>query len=147
MKECKRCGETKNLESFSKSARSKDGRQTYCRLCLNALGKKNYIDNKDRYFLKAKARDAELDRIIVAAKNKPCADCQISYPPYVMDFDHLNAEQKEFNISAMRRSRMAFGKIMAEIAKCEVVCANCHRIRTNMRNPSRYTKQAMYGDF
>jgi hypothetical protein len=147
MKHCNRCGETRSLEEFSKSSRSKDGRQTYCKICLNAEGRKNYTDNKDRYYANAKARDRQLDNLIVQAKNKPCTDCSVKYPPYVMDFDHLSDHTKEFNISTMRRSRMAFSKILAEISKCEVVCANCHRIRTNMRNPSRYTKYEMYGDF
>jgi hypothetical protein len=57
-----------------------------------------------------------------------------------MQFDHIN-DDKEYNISMMRRRRMAFAKIVKEMDKCEVVCANCHAERTNARNPStRYAK-------
>lgn len=112
----------------------------YCRPCNRAYGKRNYALNKERYYAQAKKRDQQLDALILKFKDKPCTDCKIKYPPYVMDFDHLGEEPKILGISHMRRRRMAFEKILAEIAKCEVVCSNCHRIRTNTRNPARYTK-------
>lgn len=102
------------------------------------MGKINYENNKIRYFQVAKKRDNELDKMINTFKSKPCVDCHVQYPPFVMDFDHLN--DKLHNISYMRRHRMAFSKIIEEIKKCDVVCANCHRIRTNNRNPARYFK-------
>jgi hypothetical protein len=92
------------------------------------------------YFANAKKRDAELDELILGYKSVPCMDCRERFPPFVMDFDHVNND-KEFNISDMRRRRMAFHKIVAEIAKCEVVCSNCHRIRSHYRNPVRYIKE------
>jgi hypothetical protein len=76
-----------------------------------------------------------------AAKDKPCTDCGIQYPYYVMEFDHLDADSKEFNVSAGVTSR-GFGRLMAEIAKCEVVCANCHAERTYQRKQSRKGAQA-----
>lgn len=112
----------------------------YCNPCNRAYGCANYRANKKRYFKQAKKRDQQLDELINSYKNKPCADCGKSYPPYVMDFDHLDGDNKEFNICYMRRHRMAFDKIVAEIEKCEVVCANCHRERSNRRNPARYSK-------
>jgi hypothetical protein len=65
--------------------------------------------------------------LIQGAKSVPCMDCGASYPPYVMDFDHVRGK-KLFDIGRMRSQTAA--KIMSEIAKCDVVCANCHRIRT-----------------
>ncbi|MDQ3748589.1 MAG: hypothetical protein M3367_06190 [Acidobacteriota bacterium] len=59
-------------------------------------------------------------------KNRPCADCEKTYPPYVMDFDHT--ENKLFTIGAGLHNYHK--KVIAEIAKCDVVCANCHRERT-----------------
>jgi len=71
---------------------------------------------------------AEIDRI----KARPCADCGRSYPPFVMDFDHVNGT-KNFCI-ARARGGAALRRILAEVAKCEVVCANCHRARTQARS-------------
>lgn len=132
---------SKKLCTICKRNPIRDGKRTsYCVECNREYGKKNYRDNKERYFKQAKERDKQLDELINTAKSKPCADCGVEYPPYVMDFDHLDGETKILGICEMRRHRMAFEKITAEIAKCEVVCANCHRERTNQRNPARYTK-------
>jgi hypothetical protein len=67
--------------------------------------------------------------ILLEAKSKPCADCGVQYPPYVMDFDHKG--DKKFNLGgALSRS---LDSLIAEIAKCDVVCSNCHRERTAVR--------------
>ena len=57
-------------------------------------------------------------------------DCGIKYPPYVMDFDHLG--DKEFVISKGVSMHSPI-KLLKEIAKCDVVCSNCHRLRTYNR--------------
>ena len=61
----------------------------------------------------------------------PCVDCGINYPYYVMDFDHVRG-QKHANVMELV-STLSKKKIDEEIAKCEIVCSNCHRIRTHMR--------------
>ena len=63
-------------------------------------------------------------------ESHPCTDCNVNYPAYVMDFDHTR--DKLYNISALINSS-SMTKIKAEIAKCELVCANCHRQRTYLR--------------
>jgi hypothetical protein len=62
-------------------------------------------------------------------KNRPCADCNVKYDPCVMDFDHLDPALKEGNINILKRW-VNKAKLLAEIQKCEVVCANCHRLRS-----------------
>lgn len=54
-----------------------------------------------------------------------------SYPPCVMDFDHLPGAVKSFGLGSAKAKGTA--AILAEIDKCEVVCANCHRLRTWVR--------------
>jgi hypothetical protein len=66
--------------------------------------------------------------IIREAKDRPCVDCGQSYPWYVMDFDHVRG-QKLANISAAAFS-WSVPKLLEEMAKCDVVCSNCHRVRT-----------------
>lgn len=68
--------------------------------------------------------------ILTAAKDKPCQDCGVKYPPCVMDFDHRPGEVKLFLVS---RRWCGKQKVADEIAKCDVVCANCHRLRTEAR--------------
>lgn len=65
-------------------------------------------------------------------KSAPCQDCNTTYPPYVMDFDHVRGKKLFGVTSSHHRSKK---QILEEVAKCELVCANCHRIRTqNRRN-------------
>jgi len=70
-------------------------------------------------------------------KDNPCLDCGKSYPHYVMDFDHVRGE-KEFSIGSAPDIRIGFDKLFSKIAdeikKCDLVCANCHRERTYLRN-------------
>lgn len=63
---------------------------------------------------------------------KPCSDCGVCYPPYVMDFDHLPGTNKQFGIGSgvLRNGKK---KLALEISKCELVCANCHRERSHRR--------------
>lgn len=63
----------------------------------------------------------------------PCADCQLLFPYYVMDFDHVT-DDKEKAISVAMNQGWSKSKLEEEIAKCELVCANCHRLRTHERS-------------
>lgn len=70
-----------------------------------------------------------LREIICKAKDVPCKDCGQRYPSYVMDFDHLH--DKKFVIGSY--TFVTVEALLEEIAKCDVVCANCHRERTHRR--------------
>jgi hypothetical protein len=58
-------------------------------------------------------------------------DCGNRYPPWVMQFDHLPGVKKEANVGQMIRCSRE--SILLEALKCDVVCANCHAIRTHAR--------------
>jgi hypothetical protein len=68
--------------------------------------------------------------LIDAIKDRPCADCGLRFPPICMDFDHRDPTTKLENVSILYGNGAAWERIRAEIDKCDVVCANCHRIRT-----------------
>ena len=74
-------------------------------------------------------KQAKID-LVVAEKDQPCADCGNRFPSYVMDFDHIKGT-KRFNISKAMHGTWSIKTMRAEMAKCEVICANCHRIRTH----------------
>jgi hypothetical protein len=59
---------------------------------------------------------------------RPCLDCGVSYPFYVMDFDHVRGTKRK-EVSSLSTLK----SIKAEIEKCDLVCANCHRHRTFSR--------------
>ena len=80
-----------------------------------------------------------LSRYLKEVKEKnPCMDCKIWYPYYVMDFDHVRG-RKHKNVSELIDT-LSKKKIDEEIAKCEVVCSNCHRIRTHKRIIEKVSK-------
>jgi len=80
-----------------------------------------------RHYEKQRAR-------IAAFKNHPCMDCRQMLPPECMDFDHVRGEKK-FCIGHHRRYGDA--ELLNEIAKCDLVCSNCHRIRTRKRREGK----------
>lgn len=82
-----------------------------------------------------KARYSRNREVIKRLKAVPCVDCGKQYPYYVMDFDHRDGEGKTKMISRMTTGSM--GIRLAEIAKCDVVCSNCHRERTYRRMEKR----------
>lgn len=73
--------------------------------------------------------------IINEAKSRGCVDCGITNleHPEIFDFDHTS-DDKTANVAAFA-TKGTIADLLAEIAKCEVVCANCHRIRTFQRRP------------
>lgn len=87
-----------------------------------------------RCYLKKKAeRMTFLNRF----KNKPCADCQGWFEPCQMDFDHRNPKLKVNSISKMGWDSRSLTAIKTEIQKCDLVCANCHRLRTREQYAKR----------
>lgn len=61
-------------------------------------------------------------------KNHPCVDCGEN-DPVCLEFDHVQGS-KHSDISRMVSSASSLTMLHAEISKCEVRCANCHRRRT-----------------
>ena len=77
----------------------------------------------------ARKKKAQVERCretIRQLKNVPCVDCGVRYPPCVMDFDHRDPAQKRCEVSNIR----SINSIKLEADKCDVVCANCHRLRS-----------------
>jgi hypothetical protein len=69
------------------------------------------------------------------AKSSPCTDCGIQYNPWVMQFDHISGVK--FRDVSQMIACSGLEKIKEEIAKCEVVCANCHANRTHNRREEK----------
>lgn len=84
-------------------------------------------------------RQAQL-QVLEQLRQQPCADCGLTYPTCVMEFDHRDPSQKRFLVSQMP-GRVKLTTLLAEVAKCDVVCANCHRVRTYQRRQVEWAKQ------
>lgn len=92
--------------------------------------KRYYLKNKVLYKDKNLRRKKELISFVIALKQKPCIDCGVQYAHYVMDFHHRDKNTKLTTINRMINFHSySKEKILKEIEKCDLVCANCHRIR------------------
>jgi hypothetical protein len=96
-----------------------------------ASRKRWYLNNKAKHLANAKKRKDQKREYIRLAKDKPCMDCEQSFPYYVMDFDHRDGETKFRGLALMITESLV--RIKAEIEKCDLICSNCHRIRTFKR--------------
>ena len=96
-----------------------------------ASHRKYYRNNKQLYRQKNIRRKSDLVNFVIALKQKPCMDCGVQYPHYVMDFDHRDRKTKLTSINRMINFHSySKDKILEEIKKCDLVCSNCHRERT-----------------
>jgi hypothetical protein len=134
---CSWCHTDRPIEEFSKKNQSR--RNTVCQLCMRAYCRSHYVANREKAISRAARNRPKYVSARVAfitqLKEVPCADCGGVFDPRAMDFDHLDASLKLQNVSSMRTS--SWVRIQAEISKCEVVCSNCHRIRTFRRLHTR----------
>jgi hypothetical protein len=135
-KMCGRCREVKPIDAFCWRRKVRGQRDNLCRPCRSDYHREHYLANKQRYVDQARARKQalRLERtayLLDYFATHPCADCSEG-DPVVLEFDHLDAEDKSFNIGQALSYRR-WQTILDEIEKCEVVCANCHRRRTARR--------------
>lgn len=93
---------------------------------------RHYHKNKEVYKGRAAALRESLKQLVSEFKNKPCMDCKQKYPTWVMDLDHRDPSTKEFEIQKLVMNNNK-PKLLIELEKCDVVCANCHRMRTARR--------------
>lgn len=97
-----------------------------------------YLDNRDARLaairLYSKNRLTKLRDIVMELKKRPCMDCKGHFHFAAMDFDHRPGEVKVQNITdLMRNQRTSVKNLQLELAKCDLVCSNCHRVRTYNR--------------
>ena len=137
MKVCSKCQRAKGLTGFYVRHTGERAGQYYnhCKECLKVRGKEYYHKNHVRQLALAVKRRRkyrkDLREFVDILKNKPCTDCGQVFPPYVMDFDHRRGEIKIGNVGTLiSQTRFTKAKLIEEISKCDLVCANCHRIRT-----------------
>ncbi len=133
MRRCGKCGEHKLSEEFAWRDRALGRRNSYCYPCQRAFCKAHYAANKvehnrHRYINQRRYYHRNREFIADYLLSHPCVDCAEA-DPVVLEFDHVKGE-KEFDISSMVLRAYAIHRIQAELLKCEVRCANCHRRKT-----------------
>ena len=137
MKICGVCKQNKNDSEFSIKKKKSDGTivlQYQCKICHSNYRKEHYRNHKSKYLKKAHIwnkhhKEEVFNFLLDYFKLHPCKDCGISNP-IVLEFDHVRGKKID-NVSRMLTHSKE--NLEKEISKCDVVCANCHRIRTANR--------------
>ena len=122
-------------------------RNTKCKSCERETLQEYYQKNKYKLIIHARKwnikQRKKLREIIAQIKSVPCADCGKSYPPHIMEFDHLPGQHKKFNVADMISKHPSIENLKKEIEKCEIVCSNCHADRTYKRRIAAQAKKSL----
>lgn len=130
IKTCSKCKISKTLDLFAWKNKSKGQKQSYCLDCQKIASKAHYQANKESYIKRNNKNYPDYVKWYKELKNNPCVDCGQVFHPAAMQWDHLPTFSKNDTISIMYRKGYGKNRILKEIEKCELVCANCHCIRT-----------------
>lgn len=132
MKTCSKCGEARALSEYSSRGNGK--LHAWCKACVKVYDAARW-QTRDKQTHKAQRRlhNHEVKEWMDALKaSVPCVDCGGYFHPEAMDWDHLPGFEKRAAVSDLvRNGRRAAAE--REIVKCELVCRNCHAVRTFVR--------------
>jgi hypothetical protein len=133
---CARCNERKPTDEFGADFKAKNGLKSYCRQCHRKVNYEWYHSNGGKLSQSARQtatyreRKQWIDRIKLA---RGCIDCGYNTHPHALQFDHRDGETK-LTPGFARVLKNNLEWLKAEIAKCDVRCANCHAIRTSLQH-------------
>lgn len=132
MKRCPTCQQVLPLASFSKAVKRRSG-GSYCKNCQSEYNKEYYKRNRRIQIHRSRMnitryRQRNRESVAKYLSRNPCVDCGEG-DLRVLEFDHVRG-RKDGNVSALVRTGAPLERILSEIAKCDVRCANCHRRKT-----------------
>jgi len=149
-KRCPRCATVKPRSDFHRAKLRADGLQPYCRACRAEIDHDEYERTVGRSVPRKSRPTYDIARgawLRSLKAGRPCTDCGRIFAPQVMQWDHLPQFEKSRDVSTF--SNCTAEEILREIAKCELVCTNCHTIRTFRRRAwgpwSIHETEARYG--
>ena len=130
MKVCTICRSPRENSEFNRKSASRDGLQNVCRDCNRAQARDYYARNREAHVRIIMQRKAEQRRVAIDAVadhllTHPCVDCGEA-DVRVLDFDHRVGASKEADVMRLVQHGYSLSRIMAEVAKCDVRCRNCH---------------------
>lgn len=138
MKVCCTCKVDKPLDDYYNNKSKSDGKSYQCRECKSGYNKSWYTRNKKKHKADVVQNNNKYKyaarSIVNKIKENPCMDCNIVFPEECMDFDHVKGK-KYANISTIVNGKrtVSLAVLHKELLKCELVCSNCHRMRTKAR--------------
>lgn len=126
-KRCCTCKEIKDIEEFSCKNKKKGIRNSKCKSCHRKYVREHYANNKEMYTERNKRNTKIIKEWFEDFKSTlSCVRCGEDHPA-TFDFHHRNPNDKELEIGNAVANRWTIPRIMKEIEKCDILCANCHR--------------------
>lgn len=128
-KKCGRCKQLKDILQFNKNPTKRDGLGCYCKECQKEYKDQHYRKNKELYFTRNKKyKQEKIQQFDDYKKTLSCKTCGQNHSA-TLDFHHRDKEEKEINIcDAVHYQNWGIERVKKEIDKCDILCANCHRI-------------------
>lgn len=131
-KNCAKCKQNLSVDAFRVRNPNTGSRAAYCFECQRQISKAHYSEHKEshkaRVIVNSKRLNDKNRSWFADLKSKlACERCGQNHMA-TLDFHHTDPSQKDMEISNMLASYNSQSKILSEIAKCEVLCSNCHRI-------------------
>lgn len=109
---CTKCNKELPIEEFNWRDKTRGIRRSECKYCHTEYMRKIYADKKETVSnMKSQIK---------------CSKCGESRE-YVLDFHHLNPDEKDDTVARMTSNYYRIDKVLNEINKCVVLCSNCHR--------------------
>ena len=128
MKTCSKCKKLLGYEHFYPNKTKKDGYQYSCIECISAYKKLNYEKTKQKQKNRVATNKTIHKKWFKSIKdNLCCQNCGFSNP-LALDFHHRDKKQKYKEVSKLVCDGYSKKVILSEIEKCDILCANCHRI-------------------
>jgi hypothetical protein len=129
---CSGCKNLVSVELFGRKTNAKDGLQSRCKSCQRLKVNEHYANNAEYYKEKAAKRDAIVstrhrELLINFLRENPCVDCG-NTDIEVLQFDHIDRKTKSGEVSNFLTGSTK--RLMIEVNKCEIRCANCHIKKT-----------------
>lgn len=123
---CPKCNLELDVVNFCKNKTKRDGLSSCCKKCQNEYSKEHYNKNKKYYLDRNNKRKFELLDFIKAIKlDLKCSKCGYSKCIQALHFHHIDPNSKKFTISHSWKTGSE-KRILEEISKCDILCANCH---------------------
>jgi hypothetical protein len=137
IKWCRGCGANQPINSFNWKSKERGIRQNVCRVCSREPSRMYYERDRAKHIARVALNNARyrtrnrhnLRELLAAAA---CSDCGIA-DFCILEFDHREASLKLDDVSHLLAKAISWSALLAEIQKCDIVCANCHRRRTAAR--------------
>lgn len=138
MKICTVCAITKPESDFFYRSRKANKLHSQCKDCYVVNRRKIWKEHYHKYGSHYRERAVERSKkikdklrihMLEYLNGKSCVQCGIN-DIRVLEFDHIDPKTKAFGIARAITSTFSWERISVEIAKCQILCANCHKIKT-----------------